>query len=400
MTEQSPGSEQGQGAWSPPSTPSPGGAGTQASGWGTPPNWGPQAAPGWGVPFNPQPTAPKPGVVPLRPLGFGEILDGAFTTVQRYPKIILGVSTMVMAVVILLGNAIAFFGFPDLLTASEAELQQLSDARVVTILAAFVGMTLLIWVGSTIVTGMITATVARGVLGTPATIGQVWRAIRPHIWRMLALTLGVGLVYTVGMAVALILVVLTFLASEIAGVIVTLLAIPTAIFLVIFLGTRIVAATPALVLETRPLDPARPDGEHRPIGILASLRRSWGLVKGRTPRTFAIIFVANIIAGVVASLVQLAFTVIAILIGLLLFENTTAGNTAPFFILIVYGIGTVGSAVLQVAILSGVNALVYVDARMRAEGFDIVLARATATGSASTFPEASTNGGPAVPSPW
>lgn len=354
------------------------------------------------MPLNPQPTAPKPGVVPLRPLGFGEILDGAFTTVQRYPKIILGVSTLVMAVVILLGNAIAFFGFPDLLTATDAEIQQLSDARIVTILVTFLGMTLLIWVGSTIVTGMITATVARGVLGAPATIGLVWLAIRPHIGRMLLLTLGVGVVYLLGLAVAVTLIVLTFLASEVLGVIITVLAIPAGVFAVIVIGTRIIAATPALVLETRPLDPARPDGDRQPIGVIAALRRSWALIKGRTPRTFAIIFVANIIAGVVASLVQLAFTVIAILVGLLLFENTTAGTTAPFFILIVYGIGTVGSAVLQVAILSGVNALVYVDARMRAEGFDIVLARATASGS--SYPDASASGASststAMPTPW
>lgn len=370
--------------------------------WGSRPGWGPpppgdgHQPPGWGgVPYQPQPPAPKPGVVPLRPLGFGEILDGAFTTVQRYPKIILGLSTIVMAVVILVGNAIAFFGFPDLLTASEAELQQMSDARIVTMLVAFVGMGLIIWVGSTIVTGMITATVARGVLGAPATIGQVWQRVRPHVWRLLALTLGVGLVYTLGLAVAVTFVVVMFVADPIAGAIATLVTLPAGLFAVIFIGTRIVVATPALVLETRPLDPARPDGEHRPISIVASIRRSWSLIRGRTPRTFAIIFVANLIAGVVASLVQLAFTVIAILVGLVLFENATADTTAPFFILIVYGIGTVGSAVLQVAILSGVNALVYVDARMRAEGFDIVLNRATAATPANT-----PGIGVEAPAPW
>lgn len=324
--------------------------------------------------------------MPLRPLGFGEILDGAFTTVQRYPKIILGVSTLVMAVVILLGNAVAFFGFPDLLTASETDIQQLSDTRLVMLTATFLGLSLVIWVGSTIVTGMITATVARGVLGAPATVGGMWRAIRPHIGRMLVLTLGIGVVYVLGLAAAITLVVLAFLADNLFGVIALLVMTPTGIFLLLFCGTRIVAATPALVLETRPVDPARPDGEHRPIGIVASVRRSWNLIKGRTPRTFAILFVANLIAGVVASLVQLAFTVIAILVGLLLFESTGAGTTAPFFVLIVYGIGSVGSAVLQVAVLSGVNALIYIDARMRAEGFDIVLNRATAAGTPGTLP--------------
>src|SRR5215470_416325 len=30
-----------------------------------------------------QPQAPKPGVIPLRPLGVGELLDGAFTSIRR-----------------------------------------------------------------------------------------------------------------------------------------------------------------------------------------------------------------------------------------------------------------------------------------------------------------------------
>src|SRR5690349_3394741 len=65
--------------------------------WGGPPAWAvPQAgsqgvpgqpAPGWppGAPYG-QPlyvAPPKPGVIPLRPLQFGEILDGSFQTIRR-----------------------------------------------------------------------------------------------------------------------------------------------------------------------------------------------------------------------------------------------------------------------------------------------------------------------------
>ena len=37
----------------------------------------------------PPPQAPKPGVIPLRPLGVAELLDGAITAIRRYPKAIL-----------------------------------------------------------------------------------------------------------------------------------------------------------------------------------------------------------------------------------------------------------------------------------------------------------------------
>ena len=52
----------------------------------SPPRLGPTAPMGgWGPP----PAAPKPGVIPLRPLGIPELLDGAITAVRRYPKAIL-----------------------------------------------------------------------------------------------------------------------------------------------------------------------------------------------------------------------------------------------------------------------------------------------------------------------
>ena len=41
------------------------------------------------------PAPPKPGVVPLRPLGLGEILDGAVQTIRLNPKVMLGLSAIV-----------------------------------------------------------------------------------------------------------------------------------------------------------------------------------------------------------------------------------------------------------------------------------------------------------------
>ena len=42
--------------------------------------------------------APKPGVIPLRPLGVGEVLDGAFASIRRNPKAVLGLAAVVMTI--------------------------------------------------------------------------------------------------------------------------------------------------------------------------------------------------------------------------------------------------------------------------------------------------------------
>lgn len=86
------------GQWSAPSAPAPvPPAPRSAPGWGGP---GPGGRhPGWGQP----PLAAKPGVIPLRPLGVGEILDGAVSTLRAHWRTVLGV-TIVVAVISQIGN--------------------------------------------------------------------------------------------------------------------------------------------------------------------------------------------------------------------------------------------------------------------------------------------------------
>src|SRR4051794_32416621 len=77
-----------------PSDWAPSDSATPAPAWGAPP-------PGWDRPY--AATAPRPGIIPLRPLGVGELLDGAFTAMRRYPRATLGLSAIIAAVQQLLG---------------------------------------------------------------------------------------------------------------------------------------------------------------------------------------------------------------------------------------------------------------------------------------------------------
>src|SRR3954451_2889907 len=96
----------GNGDWAAPGAPTP------------PPSWSvaqpppvyppPTPPPGWTAPpagaWAPYvPAAPRPGIIPLRPLSVGEILDGAFTAIRRYPRTVLGLSAGVAAVQQLIG---------------------------------------------------------------------------------------------------------------------------------------------------------------------------------------------------------------------------------------------------------------------------------------------------------
>src|SRR5207342_1500510 len=60
------------------------------------------------------PPAPKPGVIPLRPLSVGEILDGAIQCVRANPKIMLGLSATVVTVSQLLSFGLTVLFAQDL----------------------------------------------------------------------------------------------------------------------------------------------------------------------------------------------------------------------------------------------------------------------------------------------
>src|SRR5205085_5697222 len=96
-----------------------------APGWQAPPGWGgPQAsdqAPygGWGAP---RPPEARPGVVPLRPLGLGELLDGAVGVVRRYPRPCLGLSAAIAILSTALNIAVALTALRPVLNLDTEQL--------------------------------------------------------------------------------------------------------------------------------------------------------------------------------------------------------------------------------------------------------------------------------------
>jgi hypothetical protein len=321
--------------------------------------------------------------VPLRPLSLGEILDGAFTCVQRYPTIMLGMSAAIMGVLMVASFATFFFAFGDLWSGPSPDLRAVSDTTWIGLGGTGLGLAVATWVGSSALTGMITVTVSRGVLGRPITVGEAWAASRPHVLRLLGLSLLLGAAAVVAIGLLTAVVVAGFVLNVAAGVLLLIVALVGGILGGIVVFARIALAPAALVLETRPAGPAVIAAPASRLGVFASVGRSWQLVKGRTWRTFGLLFVANLIATLVAGVIQTAFTIISGGAGAAMGESMARQQLVP---LVLVGVGYIASAVLQVAFLSGVNTLLYVDARMRREGLDIELAQLSASGGGSGSP--------------
>lgn len=343
------------GQWSPPSSSGPG-APPPAPGRGTRPQ-----GPGWGG----RPNAAKPGVIPLRPLGVGEILDGAVSTMRAHWRTVLGI-TLAVAVIaqtaIILVQRYLLTEPPSLdanATGSEA-LRQAADS-LQSNLANTAPPLLITMLATIFTTAVLTVVISRSVLGRPVTLADAWAEARPRLLPLLGLTLLLALMAAAIMTVGLL---PGFLIGDTAGVGLAFLGLLAACVVLVWLMVRFCLASPALMLERQ--------------SITASMRRSAKLVRGAWWRTFGILALTWLLTIIVTLVIGLPFGIIAMVVdggGLSAFLTDDANSFGwPF--LIVSGIGDVVISMLTYPLSAGVMALLYVDQRIRREALDLDLARA------------------------
>lgn len=329
------------------------------SGWGPGPGWGWQA-----------PTV-KPGVIPLRPLGVGEILDGAVTTIRRNPGPMLGLSAIVAVItqlVGLVGNWVVFRDVQDIAASPEsATAGEVLDA-VTGIFATTLVILVVSWVATVILTGILTVVVGRAVLGQHLTTAQAWATARPRLLRLLLLTVVFALIVAAPfLLTTLFAVVVIAGGGGDAGAALVTLMLLLAVPLTIWLYVRYTLATPALMLESRPSG----GGGSRPVGIGLALRRSGELVQRSWWRVFGVLLLIWLIALIVGQVVQVPFS-----IPYLFVDPFDPEAMTSLGILTLSALGGVVSTAIVAPFLAAATALLYVDRRIRREGLDIDLARA------------------------
>ncbi|MFF7972913.1 hypothetical protein [Streptomyces sp. NPDC007905] len=367
----------------PPPPPGPGWGGGQPGGYGGPgggPHGGPPGGYGgygtpggygaWGGGWGGPPPAAKPGVIPLRPLGVGEILDGAVSTMRTYWRTVLGVSLTVavltrLSVILLQGLVLKDSETTNALNDPSASAGE--ALRAFGAVAAGTGVvTVVTVVGTIIATALLTTVTSRAVLGRPVSAGEAWRDARPQVPKLFGLLLLLGLI-SVGVLLCGALpgiIVAVAGGSEGAGIALLVLGILAAVVVMVWLTVRFSLASPALMLERQ--------------SIVKSMSRSVKLVRGSWWRVFGIQLLAGIIANIVSSLVVIPFALIAGAIGgdgMVGFLATGAQNPSWTF-LIISGIGAVIGSMITLPINAGVTVLLYIDQRIRREALDLELGRA------------------------
>ncbi|MEU6997097.1 hypothetical protein [Nonomuraea sp. NPDC046570] len=356
---------QGPSPWTAPGSEAPGQQPPPPPAYGPPPQQQ-QHHPGPGYGYAPPP-ALRPGIIPLRPLGLGDIFDGTIKLIRSNPRVMLGLSAVVAAcaaVPVAIGQAVLLRDMGSLIAnpgTTEADIDRMGGGFLGqyggSIISVFIGL-----VAVTVLTGMIMRVLGRAVFGGKITAGEAWQLVKG---RMGALFGVAGLTLALLLAPLVLIIPVFLLMSGVVagqgaggaaiGIGMVLLVFVLYIAYVLFINSRFSFASAAAVLEG--------------LGPVAAMRRSWDLVTGDFWRVLGILLLTSVLANMISSLLLIPFMIIGFVVAIV-----GGGSLAAAVIsAVLMAIGSTIGAMIAYPIQSGVAGLLYTDRRMRSEAFDLVL---------------------------
>jgi hypothetical protein len=303
--------------------------------------------------------AHKPGAMPLRPLGLGDMYDAAFRIIRFNPKATVGSSVLVASVAFLAPVVVtAILSFAVDLSLDTTGTQDANAVGLVGSLGSLGVGTVLVAFGTILVTGMIAHVTAAAAVGRRLTLGEAWAATRGKRWRLVALALLLGFTFLLALAGYVLLWVLVVVAAgdNTAPIVIWgLVSGPVFLGLCVFLWVRVAyLPVPALMLE--------------PVGVLGAVRRGFALTRRQFWRTFGIALLTIVVAGIAANFLGIPITIAG---------EVTALAVPPRYALLVIVVTQAVTQVLTAAFTtpftSAVTSLQYLDQRMRKEAYDVEL---------------------------
>jgi hypothetical protein len=322
-----------------------------------PPSYPP--APGYG-------TAPPrgfgiraPGIIPLRPLSLTDIFNGAASYIRTNKKATLGLTAIVVVgtqIITLIGTAGPLAAATRLRSAPADELTG-GDVTAWLLAAGLAG--LVGWLTLLLLSGMLAVVVGRAVFGWTIGLGEAWQRIRNRLPALIGLVAleCVALVILSGL-VGLIVAAVGAAANTPAAVLIALPLALASIATVVY-GDMVLSFAPVLIVLER-------------LPVIDAITRSFTLVRNSFWRVFGIRLLTWLVVVLIAGAVSAPFD----FVGHLLIGPSGSALTGAT-------VGAVGAAIgriITAPFSAGVVVLLYIDRRIRAEAFDLVLRTGTAGG--------------------
>ncbi|MEU3493066.1 hypothetical protein ABZ747_06135 [Kitasatospora cineracea] len=347
------------------------------------------------------PVAPKPGVLPLRPLAFGEMFSAVFDTVRRYSGALylpLAVVTGVLAVPMVVVSVLLAGRLRDAFEALPQAPDEPTGDQLWALfwpLMVIFGLFLLLGIVQYVVAGPLATVVLRAAtLGRRMTAGQAWKEARQRIGASVA---SMALLYGPLLVLNVLLVGLVVLLGVATG--------SPAVFLLMFLLSAVVGLggfyvvvrlapqVPVLVLE---------DSTAR-----AAIGRAWQLNRGNWWRSFGLTALVTLIGRIAVGVISYPLTMIlSVAVPLTSMDLQSDSSRVEFgdgtmtFLLVGYSLVMLLGMLATGPLVPLVNGVLYIDRRIRNERLDIALAEAAGIHFAEAYGYAQQSAQPAPPAPY
>ena len=328
-----------------------------ASGYSTTNRWGWQA---------------KPGIIPLRPLTIGDLFSGAFEAIRSNPKVLFGFTIVIMLLVSLIASVsilVSGLGYESVINAENdpQALQQTTENFANALLLQMIS-NLVQWLstfaGTSILTGLLAATVSQLTVGRKLTLSEAWAMTRKRLGSLIGSFALTALITAVPIVLWIVAVFASIVVADgnrdlwwLSAL--AFFAIIPIFILMYFFQIKLLFAPMCAVLEE--------------IGPVASLKRSWSLVKGEFWPTLGRFLLMNLLIGFIGGFLGFVIG----LIGGLVTIVVTSNPTSPIGLAISMFFVMLGSGLL-LPFSAAFETLIYTDLRIRKENFAAVLAQAGA----------------------
>ncbi|WP_432888872.1 hypothetical protein ACQPYH_08780 [Kribbella sp. CA-245084] len=309
---------------------------------------------------------------PLRPWLPADLLDNAARTISDNKTIMLGLPVLagialvavqaVLTEVAVPGGLPGFFGADDPFGQAGAALLLTYGVQVV-----------LFSVVSSMLSGIIALAAVRSQLAHRVGPRELLRLVRPALpalalvglmqslsfmlliggWGLAVLGIGAGADAAI--------------SSDVAGAVAVVMMLVGGVLVLVF-GIRLVLAGTVVLMEGR----HAPDiGLYIPVrvGVWGALRRSWRLVKGKFWRVFGILLFGGLVVQIIGYALQFGITALVLTVGS--WADSNGATVVTVVVSVAVGIFTLMTLIASLAFMSAVQALIYLDLRVRREGLDL-----------------------------
>jgi hypothetical protein len=302
----------------------------------------------------------RPGIIPLRPLGLGDMYGAVIKAIRGNVGATMGLAVLTTLAFLVPMTALGAWVANQETASPEAADSPFPIAGTIGTYLPTLGTSL----STILLTGFVAFVIGQAVMGRRVSAGQTWDGTRGRLLAVVGATITTGLIIGGALAGVLVIPVVLLVAAAtssdnggIGGAAALLvLAVLLSIGLVLFLSTRLAFVTAVVVLERS--------------GVGAGLARSWRLTGGsQFWRVLGIRILTGILVAIAAQIVSIPLSIISIVgvIGL--------GDPQHFYLMqaVIAGVSGLITGALTTPFTAGVDSLLYVDQRIRREGFDVQL---------------------------